>query len=58
MSGFSQHTVVLLLPARAGTIAAYAMLSTAAAALVAPTLIWVTIAQQLNFDIKKLNPGL
>jgi benzodiazapine receptor len=55
-----KHTscLMLLLPARAGTIAAYAMLSTAAAALVAPTLIWVTIAQQLNIDIKKLNPGL
>ncbi|KAL3148375.1 hypothetical protein ABBQ38_013831 [Trebouxia sp. C0009 RCD-2024] len=39
----------------AGTIAAFHPFSPLAAALVAPTQLWVTIAAKLNYDIVRLN---
>jgi tryptophan-rich sensory protein len=39
----------------AATIASFYTVSPTAAALVAPTLVWVTIASKLNYDIVKLN---
>ena len=39
----------------AGTIAAFQPFSPLAAALVAPTQLWVTIAAKLNYDIVRLN---
>jgi len=41
----------------AATIAAFNTVDKNAAALVAPTLVWVTIATALNFTVVKLNPG-
>ena len=39
----------------AGTIATFQPFSPLAAALVAPTQLWVTIAAKLNYDIVQLN---
>lgn len=39
----------------AGTIASFHQVSPTAAGLVAPTLLWVTIASKLNYDIVQLN---
>ena len=37
--------------------AAFGAVNRGAAALFAPTLVWVTIAAKLNWDIVRLNPG-
>jgi benzodiazapine receptor len=42
----------------AGGIASFYQVSPLAAALWAPTQIWVTIAAKLNYDIVKLNPDV
>ena len=41
----------------AATTAAFAGVSPAAAALMVPTQLWVSIAWKLNADIVALNPG-
>lgn len=49
---YSLHSIVIVF---AGTIAAFQPFSPLAAALVAPTQLWVTIAAKLNYDIVRLN---
>ena len=41
----------------AGVIGSFHPFSPLAAALVAPTQLWVTVAAKLNYDIVKLNTG-
>ena len=41
----------------AASIASFAQVSPLAAALFAPTQLWVTVAAKLNYDIVQLNPG-
>lgn len=41
----------------AASIASFHSISPLAAALFAPTQVWVTIAAKLNYDIYRLNPG-
>ena len=41
----------------AATIAAFNSVDKNAAALVAPTLVWVTVAAALNYTVVKMNPG-
>ena len=41
----------------AGVIGSFHPYSPLAAALVAPTQLWVTVAAKLNYDIVKLNTG-
>ncbi len=49
--------VVMLWLSLAAVIAAFAPISVVAAGLVAPYLIWVTIASALNLRVWQLNPG-
>lgn len=51
------HSIALhvLINMSAGTIATFQPFSPLAAALVAPTQLWVTIAAKLNYDIVQLN---
>ena len=39
-----------------GCIGTFAFVHLGAAALMVPTLVWVTIAAKLNYDIVQLNP--
>jgi tryptophan-rich sensory protein len=56
--GFALADVLVLWCLIAATIIAFRHISTVAAALLLPYLVWVTFASALTFSIWRLNPGL